>query len=173
MAEDVARMSNNIEFTAMTPGVLPAALDIYNHYVLHTTATFHTEPLTLAQMSGILFFDNPRFKSFAILCDGIVCGYAIAAQFKKREAYDSTAEATVYLKPEFTGKGIGNLAVKFIEEYALTQGFHVLIALICGENTESIKVFEKNGYEKCAHYKEVGKKFGQWLDVVAYQKIIG
>lgn len=100
-------------------------------------------------------------------------GTPLRRSSKKREAYDSTAEATVYLKPGFTGKGIGNLAVKFIEEYALTQGFHALIALICGENTESIKVFEKNGYEKCAHYKEVGKKFGQWLDVVAYQKIIG
>ncbi len=165
-------MINKIEFEAMTPGVLPAALDIYNYYVLNTTATFHTQPLTLAQMSEILFFDNPRFKSFAILCDGAVCGYAIAAQFKKREAYDSTAEVTVYLKPEYTGKGIGSRSVQFIEEYALTQGFHALIALICGENTESVKVFEKNGYEKCAHYKEVGKKFGQWLDVVAYQKMI-
>ena len=172
MAEDVARMSNNIEFAAMTPGVLPEALDIYNHYVLNTTATFHMVPLTLAEMSEILFFDKPRFKSFAILCDGTFCGYAIAAQFKKREAYDSTAEATVYLKPEYIGKGIGSRALAFIEEYALTQGFHALIALISGENSSSIRVFEKNGYEKCAHYKEVGKKFGQWLDVVAYQKII-
>lgn len=166
-------MINNIEFTAMTPGVLPEVLEIYNYYVLHSTATFHANPLTLDEMSGLVFFDNPKFKTFVILCDGIICGYAIAAQFKKREAYDGTAEATVYLKPEYTGKGIGNLAVKFIEEYALTQGFHVLLALICGENAQSIKVFEKNGYEKCAHYNEVGKKFGRWLDVVVYQKIIG
>jgi len=163
---------NNIEFKEMNEAYLPAVLDIYNYYVLHTTATFHITPLTLDEMSEIVFFDNPRFKSFVILCDGAVCGYAIAAQFKKREAYDGTAEATVYLKPAYTGKGIGSLAVRFIEDYALTQGFHVLIALICGDNLQSISVFEKNGYEKCAHYKEVGKKFGQWLDVVAYQKIM-
>ncbi len=165
-------MINNIEFAAMTPVVLSEALDIYNYYVLNTTATFHTNPLTLDEMSGLVFFDNSKFKTFVILCDGIICGYAIASQFKKREAYDGTAEVTVYLKPEYAGKGIGSLAVKFIEEYALTQGFHGLLALICGENTQSIKVFEKNGYEKCAHYKEVGKKFGRWLDVVVYQKII-
>ncbi len=164
---------NNIELCEMSAAYLPEALAIYNLYVLNSTATFHTAPLTLPEMEEILFFDNPRFKSFAVLCEGAICGYAIAAQFKKREAYDSTAEATVYLKPEYTGKGIGSLAVKFIEEYALTQGFHVLTALICGENTQSIRMFEKNGYEQCAHYKEIGKKFGQWLDVVAYQKIIG
>ncbi len=163
---------NKIEFVAMAPEHLPAALDVYNYYVLNTTATFHMTPLTLDEMKGILFFDNQRFKSFAIVCDGDFCGYAIAAQFKNRQAYDSTAEVTVYLKPAYTGKGIGNRAVEFVEEYALTQNFHVLIALICGGNTQSISVFEKNGYEKCAHYKEVGKKFGQWLNVVAYQKTI-
>jgi len=162
----------SIEFKEMTEEYLPEVLELYNYYVLNTTATFHTTPLTLAEMREILFFDNPKFKTFVILSGGTVCGYAIAAQFKKREAYDSTAESTVYLKPEYTGKGIGDLAVKYIEDYALTQDFHVLIALICGENTQSIKVFEKNSYEKCAHYKEVGKKFGKWLDVVAYQKII-
>jgi phosphinothricin acetyltransferase len=58
------------------------------------------------------------------------------------------------------------------EEFAQRTGIHVLIVTICGENNMSIKLFEKNGYFKCAHYKEVGKKFGQWLNVVAYQKII-
>ncbi len=48
----------------------------------------------------------------------------------------------------------------------------MLVATICGENAASIGVFAKNGYEKCAHYKEVGQKFGQLLDVVAYQKIL-
>lgn len=75
---------NEIEFREMTTEYLPEMLDIYNHYVLNTTVTFHTEPLTLPQMSELLFFDNPRFQSFAILCDGAVCGYAIAAQFKKK-----------------------------------------------------------------------------------------
>lgn len=164
---------NDVDFKDMSPEDLPIARNIYNYYVLNTTATFHTTPLTLDEMKRILFFDNPRFKSFVIFCDGTICGYAIAAQFKNRQAYDSTAEVTVYLKPEYTGKGIGKRAVQFIEDYTLTQGFHVLIALICGENTQSIGVFEKNGYEKCAQYKEVGKKFGRWLDLGAYQKIIG
>ncbi|WP_394325579.1 GNAT family N-acetyltransferase [Methanosarcina barkeri] len=52
------------------------------------------------------------------------------------------------------------------------QNIHVLIATICGENSKSINLFVRNGFSKCAHYKEVGEKFGQLLDVMAYQKII-
>lgn len=161
-----------IEFKEMAEEYLPSVTDLYNHYVLHTTATFHTRPLSLNEMRSLVFFDNPRFKAFVILRAGVVCGYAIAAPFKRREAYDETAEVTVYLQPEITGQGIGSRAVQFIEDYAGANGFHALLALICGENTQSVRVFERNGYEKCAHYKEIGKKFGRRLDVVAYQKII-
>ena len=153
----------NIEYREMTEEYLPEVLDIYNYYVLYTTATFHTAPLTLAEMREILFFDNQKFKTFVILSGGIVCGYAIAAQFKKREAYDSTAESTVYLKPEYTGKGIGDQAVKYIEEYALTQDFHVLIALICGENTQSIKVSKKTAMKNARITKKSVKSSGSGL----------
>ncbi len=160
------------ELKDMAEEYLPAVTDLYNHYVLHTTATFHAKALTVDEMRDIVFFENPRFKAFVILRSGVVCGYAIAAPFKSREAYGETAEVTVYLKPEVTGRGIGSRAVELIEDYAATNGFHALLALICGENSQSIRVFERNGYEKCAHYKEVGKKFGRRPDVVAYQKII-
>lgn len=151
---------------------LPKIMEIYNHYVLNTTATFHAHPLTFEEMKELVFFDNPIYKTFAIMDENNLCGYVILTQHKKREAYDSTAEVTVYLKPDFIGKGIGSLAVRHIEEVAKASNIHVLIATICGENDKSIKLFEKNGFFKCAHYKEVGKKFGQLLDVVAYQKII-
>ena len=64
------------------------------------------------------------------------------------------------------------MAIRYIEEFAKKQKLHVLVATICGENEASIHLFAKNGYVKCAHYKEVGQKFGQLLDVVAYQKIL-
>ena len=91
---------------------------------------------------------------------------------KNREAYDTTAEVTIYLKHDCIGKGIGSAALTYIEDYAMDKNFHVLIATITGENEQSIRTFDKNGYEKCAHYKQVGKKFDRWLDVVAYQKIL-
>lgn len=160
------------EFEKVKEEHIACLLDIYTYYVLNTTATFHEKPLTINEMKELVIFTNPKYKAFVIKEGTEICGYVILTQHKKREAYDSTGEITVYLKKDCIGKGIGSLAVKYIENVAKNKGFHALIATICGENEKSIRVFEKNGYEKCAHYREVGRKFGNWLDVVAYHKLI-
>jgi phosphinothricin acetyltransferase len=159
-------------FDEMKEDYLDEVLQIYTHYILHTTATFHVQGLTLEEMREGVFFDSEKYKTFVICTEANICGYVLITQHKKREAYDATAEVTVYLKPDFIGKGLGSMALEYIEEYARKQEIHVLVATICGENEESIRLFVKNGYNKCAHYKEVGQKFGQYLDIVAYQKII-
>lgn len=159
-------------FREMQEQYLDEVLQIYTHYVLNTTATFHARPLTREEMKALVLFDRERYRTF-VICDGEeICGYVFIAQHKPREAYDGTAEVSVYLKPAYIGKGIGSLALKHIEEFAKQQNLHVLVATITGENEQSIGLFARNGYEKCAHYKEVGQKFGRLLDVVAYQKII-
>lgn len=159
-------------FREMKEEYLEKVLMIYNHYILNTTATFHSHPLTPEEMREIVFFANEKYKTFVLSDETEVIGYVLLTQHKKREAYDGTAEVTVYLEPSHTGRGFGGEAIKHIEEYAEKQRLHVLVATICGENAASIRVFEKNGYNKCAHYKEVGQKFGQLLDVVALQKIL-
>lgn len=147
-------------------------LEIYTHYVLNTNVTFHAHAFSKDEMRELVFFENPKYKTFVIKSADKINGYVILTQYKKREAYDGTAEVTVYLKPDYIGKGIGSQAVKFIEDVAKKQNIHVLIATICGENSKSINLFVRNGFSKCAHYKEVGEKIGQLLDVMAYQKII-
>lgn len=159
-------------FHEMKEEYLDKVLQIYTHYVLNTTATFHSRQLTREEMSEIVFFNSEKYKTFVICEEADVCGYVLITQHKKREAYDGTAEVTIYLKPAYIGKGLGSMAIKHIEEYAKIQRLHVLVATICGQNEKSIRLFEKNGYSQCAHYKEVGQKFGQLLDIVVYQKII-
>jgi L-amino acid N-acyltransferase YncA len=163
---------NEYHLEVLSEERLPEVLEIYNHYVVHTTATFHKSELTVDEMRDIVFFDDDRHKTFAIIEGEKLCGYILLATHKNREAYHNTAEVTVYLKPEYTGRGIGGFAVGYIEAYAKEAGFHVLIATICGENEQSMRLFEKNGYDRCAHYREVGMKFGRYMDVVAYQKIL-
>lgn len=162
----------DIGFVSMREEFIPAVLDIYTFYIINSTATFHEKPITINEMQELVMFKDSRYEAFAIFDDGEVIGYVILAQFKKREAYRFSGEVTVYLKDGYCGKGLGSLAVGFIEEVAREKGFHTLIAIICGENEKSIRMFERNGYTKCAHYREVGKKFGRWLDVVDYQKIL-
>jgi phosphinothricin acetyltransferase len=163
---------NNYYFTEMTEDYLEDVLQIYTHYVLHTTATFHTQPLTRGEMKEMVCSPDPKYKTFVLLDKNRVSGYVLLTRHKPREAYDETAEVTIYLDPSCKTKGLGSLALSHIEEYARTQPLHTLVATICGQNEASIRLFEKNGYTKCAHYKEVGKKFGQRLDILGYQKII-
>jgi phosphinothricin acetyltransferase len=145
---------------------------IYLHHVEHSTATFHKREISRDEMRDLLIFKNPKYEGYIIRYDGEVCGYAVLAQYKPREAFDQTAEVTIYLKEGYEGKSIGSKALNFIEDRAKTKAIHALIALICHENTGSIALFEKYGYQKCAHYKEVGYKFNRWLDLVCFEKII-
>lgn len=163
---------DKIIFDAVRDDYIPEITGIYNHYILNSTATFHTKELAPEDMRGIVYTGDPRFVSHVLLDGESVCGYCILTPFKKREAYDGTAEVTVYLKPGYTGRGLGKAAVRFLEDAARKNGFHVLLAVICGENVQSLELFDKLGYSKCAHYKEVGRKFGRLLDVICYQKIL-
>lgn len=165
-------MNSSVVFSPLQEADLPNVVDLYNHYVLNTTSTFHELPFMMESIRELVFFESSVYQTFVINENECFCGYVLLTQHKKREAYDRTAEVTIYLRPDWIGKGLGSKAVMFIEDYARERGIHALVATICGENEKSINLFARNGYSKCAHYREVGRKFGQWLDVVAYEKII-
>ena len=146
--------------------------DIFNYYVEHTAAFFILEPLGDEEMRAILFFENPRYASFAIRADKELAGFISLHSHRQRAAYRDTAEVTVCIAPGHTGRGIGLRAVGFIEEYAQNNGFHVLLAGVTGGNTASERLFEKKDYVRVAHFKELGYKMGQWRDVLWYEKIL-
>ncbi len=165
-------MNKKLEFVEMTSVYGAKALDLYNRYIKESTATFSIKPLSQEEMDKLLFSGLERFPSYAVLYDGIFAGYVMLNRYKPREAYDGTAEATVYLDNQFQGNGIGLASMNFIEAKAKDFNFRALLGVICEENKKSIALFEKLGYFKCAHFKEVGKKFGRILDVVIYEKLI-
>jgi L-amino acid N-acyltransferase YncA len=161
-----------ITFQPTTDADVARLLPVYNHYVRTDTATFHTQEIDEATFRDLLFPGYPRYDSWTIQADGVLAGYVILARYKPREAYDGSAEVTIYLDPTYPNKGLGTAAVTFVEGVAVERQFHNLLAIICGENTASIRLFEKLGYQKCAHYHQVGKKFGRWLDIVSYEKLL-
>jgi phosphinothricin acetyltransferase len=160
------------EIIEMEKKYLGEALEVYQWYVLNSTATFQISPADPVQMEGILFFENPRYRSFAIREAGVFIGYGIITRWKTREAFDNSAEITIYLAHTATGKGYGRQIVQHLEDFARSQNIHALIAQISGENTASCKLFERSGYIECSRYREVGFKFGRILDLVCYEKIL-
>ncbi|WP_245976130.1 GNAT family N-acetyltransferase [Paenibacillus prosopidis] len=166
-------MKSNIIFEGIQEKHLSKIRDIYNYYVLNTTISFHTEALTINEIRASVMNQNAKYKSYVIVEEELIKGYILITQHKNKQAYDVTAEVTIYLDPNHLGEGIGSAAIPFVEEAGRNHGFHVLIATICTENERSARLFERHGYIKCAHFKEIGFKFGRRLDIVSYQKIIG
>lgn len=162
-----------VTFEELKEEHLNAVLEIYNYYIINTSVTFHLHPLNTDELTKVVYLKDQKYKSFIIRYGEVICGYVVLGKHKERPAYDVTAEVAVYLRHDYIQKGIGTLAVKFIEDVARqNKEIHSLIATVCSENKESIRLFEKCGYERCAYYREIGKKFGRYLDLVVYQKII-
>ena len=163
----------SIEYLELKEEDLPVVKEIYDYYVLNSTATFHKVEVTIQELKDSILICHPKYKSFIIRFNQTICGFCYISQYKKRQAYDRTAEITLYLKQEYFGKGIGAQTIKMLENVAFKHGIKVLIGIISGDNLSSIKLFVKCGFEKCGHYKQVGEKFDKILDVVSYQKILG
>jgi L-amino acid N-acyltransferase YncA len=162
----------NLTFEEIAQHHLNEIREIYNYYVLNTTISFHTNELDLDEIKVSVLNKNTRYKSYVIYEDNEIKGYVLITQYKSKQAYDRSGEVTIYLKPNCLGQGLGRQALHFIEDVARNQGFHTLIATICMENTRSKSLFEKNGYEQCALFKEIGYKFERRLDIGSFQKIL-
>lgn len=161
-----------LRFVDLTESDLYAVKIIYDWYIQHSTATFHTEPIQIDQLKEFIYLNHPVYKSYLIYEDDHLAGYCILTNHKKRQAYDRTAEITIYLAQGQQRKGIGKQALQHLEDVAKAKGLKNLLGVITGDNLASIALFESAGYTKCAHYKNVGEKFNKVLDVVAYQKEI-
>lgn len=161
-----------VTFEEVTEQHLPEIREIYNYYVMNTTISFHTEELDLDQIKSSVMNKDTRYKTYVIFENDQMMGYVLITQYKSKQAYDICGEVTIYLKPDILGKGLGKQALRFIEKIAKEQRFHTLIATICMENTRSKSLFERNGYEQCALFKEIGYKFVRKLDIGSFQKIL-
>jgi L-amino acid N-acyltransferase YncA len=162
----------NIHFVDLTESDFELIKEIYDYYIENSTATYYTEKIPISVLKEFIPLNHKKYRSYMVKCDNEPCGFCYFTQYKKRQAYDRTSEISLYLKPGYTGRGIGKEVLNHLEKVAKKNGISVLIGIISGDNENSIKLFEKSGYEKCAHYKQIGEKFNKILDVVSYQKII-
>lgn len=151
---------------------LESMLDLYNQYIETTSILFDHGPISLEEFSTRVYIRHNTYKTFLIKSDNEFYGFCFLTQFQKKIAYAKTAEVGIYLKPEFTRKGLGREILAYLEAIARKQHMEVLIASISGENVASLSLFRKLGYEQCAHYKRVAEKFGRKLDLVHFQKIL-
>ena len=165
---------SQIIFREAQPNDLNFALDLYNYYILNTTAAFDHEKITMEELQARLSYHNGKYRTF-LVCDKPdknIMGFCFLKQFRTKPAYDKSAEIGLYLQPEKTGQKLGHHIIRFLEEYARGNDIEVIIATISGENVNSIKLFDRMGYERCAHFRKIAVKFNRRLDLIQYEKIL-
>ncbi len=150
----------------------PAICGIYNHYIANTAITFETEPLTIEQMETRIADISAYFPYLVYEMDGLVVGYCYANTWKSRCAYLHTLETTIYIHPDYVGRGIGRKLMHSLLEGLNDIPAHALIAGISLPNEASVKLHESVGFEKVAHFKQVGWKFDRWIDVGNWELIL-
>jgi L-amino acid N-acyltransferase YncA len=150
---------------------LGAITDIYNQAILHTTASFDTQPKTVAEQQ--VWFDKHGDKYPIIVAQEgeEIVGWASMSQWSDRCAYAATAEASLYIREGCRGKGVGRRLSVAILTAAREAGLHTAILRIAGDNAASIKLAESLGFKHIGVMKEVGNKFGKLLDVYLMQII--
>jgi phosphinothricin acetyltransferase len=148
------------------PSDAEAIHDIYARYVKGTTVTFETEIPSVEEMRKRIRKISAAGPYFVCEEAGCIAGYCCAHKWKRQQAYGGTLEVTIYLLPEFKGRGLGTQMMTLLIGECRKAHAHALIACIAGENTASIKFHEKLGFRQVSHFREVGNKFGRWLDVV-------
>lgn len=146
---------------------------IYNHYVLNSTITFEEFPVTPTQMANRI--RNTQSASLPWLVSAVddeILGYAYAHRWKERAAYRHSAEITVYVRHGLDRNGTGTQLYDRLLPTVKSCGMHAAIGGVALPNEASIKLHQKFGFEKVAHFKEVGFKFNRWIDVTYWQVIL-
>ena len=144
--------------------------DIYNYYIANTVITFEERAISkndiLERMEKVTGASLPWLVAEN---DGVVIGYAYAGKWNMRSAYRHTVETTVYLSSSSISKGWGTRLYQALFDTLRHNSIHVVIGGITLPNPASVALHEKFGMTKVAHFKEVGYKFGHWLDVGYWQ----
>jgi phosphinothricin acetyltransferase len=149
---------------------VPFICDIYNYYIKNTIVTFEEEEVDEKEISERIKDITQKYPWIVYEENGIVVGYAYAAKWKDRNSYRFSAESTVYIHRAHLGKGIGRELMNRLIEEITVRGIHNLIAGIALPNNASVALTKKMGFVKCGLFREVGFKFGQWIDVEYWEK---
>jgi phosphinothricin acetyltransferase len=163
---------SDITFRLAEEADLPALLDIYNHYVVHTPATFDIEPRALDQRREWFaqFAPAGRHRCFVGARRGRAIGYACSAKFKEKEAYATAIETSVYLAPGEGGQGLGRRLYDILFDALQGEDIHRAFAGITLPNAPSVGVHRALGFEHIGTYREIGRKFGKFWDVGLFLK---
>jgi len=147
----------------------PAIAAIWNAMITDTLATFTTETKTQAQIAALI---AQRSDAFWVAETEQLVGFATYGSFRAGPGYAATVEHTVILAPHARGQGVGRRLLEAAQAGAVAQGAHVMVAGISSANPDAVAFHAKLGFAQTARMPQVGRKQGQWLDLILMQKTV-
>jgi L-amino acid N-acyltransferase YncA len=145
---------------------------IYNVEVLESTVTFDLVPRSHDDQRAWLAAHSGAHPAVVAVDGEDVVGFGSLSPYKDRPAYSTSVEDSVYVHRDRRGQGVGKLLLGELLSLATTHGFHSVIARIVGDHEASIALHQRCGFTLVGVEKEVGRKFGRWLDVVELQRLL-
>ena len=164
---------NPIMVRLATEGDLDQILVIYNDIILNTTAVYDYEPHTIEMRRE--WFNTKKQQGFPVFVAeeaGEILGLSSIGPFRNWAGYKYTVENSIYVDAKHRGKGIAKLLMPPIIDAAKNLGMHTIVAGIDASNDTSIRLHQSFGFVEVAHFKEVGFKFGRWLDLKFLELIV-
>lgn len=152
---------------------LDTILEITNHQILNSTSIYDYETRDFEFQKA--WFEKKNAENFPVIVaefENAPIGYATFDTFRHKAAFMYTAEHSIYVAEEFTGKGAGKMLLEALIKIAKKQKLHTMIGVICTENTNSISFHEKFNFKNIGILKETGYKFDRWLDAVIMQLML-
>jgi len=143
--------------------------DIYNYYIRHTLVTFEEIELTVAQFAERIEKIAENYPFIVYEENNEILGFAYGNKWRERSAYRFALESSVYVKQGYFGKHIGTHLYEQLFKLLKEQGCKQVIGVITLPNETSVKMHERFGFHKAAHFKSVGIKFNTWCDVGFWQ----
>ena len=145
---------------------------IYNREVTGSTVTFDLVPRSLEDQLAWIDEHSGGYPAVVVVDDDLVVGFGSLSPWRPRPAYAPTVEDSVYVHHEHRGRGVGRLVIGELVTLGQSHGFHSIMARIVGGHEASISLHAKFGFEHAGIEREVGRKFGKWLDVVLMQRML-
>ena len=157
------------EIRAATAADAAAVAEIYNWYIANTVITFEVDRVPASEMAQRMETVLAAHEWLVLERGGELLGYAYAGRFHARAAYGYATESTIYLRHGLEGQGLGTTLYSELVRRILARGYRHLIGGIALPNDPSVRLHEKLGFVKVAHYVRVGRKFERWIDVGYWQ----
>ncbi|MFF3491770.1 GNAT family N-acetyltransferase [Streptomyces sp. NPDC002795] len=151
-------------------GDLDAVLAIRNHAIEHGTALWTDTPQSREEGAAWLGAHRERGAAYVAELGGKVVGFGVYGPWKAYSGFRHTVENSVYVTSGHHGAGIGSALLATLVDSATAAGLHVMIAGIESGNAASIRLHERHGFEHAGTVREVGTKFGRWLDLTLMRR---